>query len=266
MKLPGLNRRVLTPLLIPLLSSALAVTPACSDSSSSPPPPLTFPLNEVAPVDTFLDQAVDARVWDPGSDVVRRQGIGLLFVGGIDGGYIQPGDAIYSRLAAQFSRYGAFSVFVKYRHPGELEDCVEDALRAARLMEDHGVRKILVIGWSFGGAVGIHTASQLEQSIGFIGLSPQSLLTEPVSNFSAKKSLLLIHSKDDENIPFWSSEQILEDAPPGVRKRLIPLEGFDHALDHAGNTLLPLLTPWIEQELGLRTSGNLGGGWMPNPE
>ncbi len=172
---------------------------------------------------------------------------GIVFVSGVDGGFVEPVDGIYQKIATELSRRGVASVFVQYRRPGEIDASLEDALQAAQHLRNLGVKKMALVGWSFGGAVITNAAVRIPETVTVIGFAPQAELTEPVRQFS-KQSILLIHSHDDENVPFVSSEQILDEAPESTRKRLVELDGFDHLLTGAGETVEPIVMKWLLDE------------------
>jgi hypothetical protein len=185
----------------------------------------------------------DARFWES-ADASER---GVIFVSGVDGGFIEPVDGIYARIAGRLLSQGNSSIFVKYRFPGDLETSVEDAIGAVDYLRGRGVRRVALVGWSFGGAVIIQTAVRVPEVVTVIGFAPQARFTEPVSEF-ASQSLLLVHSYDDENVPFESSQMILEEAPDGVRKKLHAVSGADHRLDGTGAEIEPIVLEWLDTE------------------
>ncbi len=105
-----------------------------------------------------------------------------------------------------------------------------------------------IVGWSFGGAVIAHAATQVPETVTVLGFAPQALDTEPVAKFH-DQSILLVHSLVDENVPYVSSEQILDETPDEVRRRLVTLEGADHQLTGQGSTLDPIVREWLSGEL-----------------
>jgi alpha/beta superfamily hydrolase len=185
--------------------------------------------------------------WTPHGSSPRG---GIVFVSGVDGGFIEPGDEIYRRIAQELSHRGIASIFVQYRTPGEIEASLEDALQAARHLRALGVKKMALVGWSFGGAVITHAAVRIPEALTIVGFAPQAKDTEPVQRFTTQ-SILLIHSRDDENVPFISSQQILDEAPMQIRKRLIELESFNHLLTGAGSRVEPIVLNWLKDEFGL---------------
>jgi len=170
---------------------------------------------------------------------------GVLFVTGIDGGYIQPADRIYSRIAQKMAEKGGTSAFVRYRNPGELGPSLEDARAAVIYLKNRGVKKIAALGMSFGGAIVIHTALNTPEVSLVIGFSPQGADTEPVERLK-NQGLLVVHSEDDENVPYNSSVDLLMRAPKDLKKELFSLKGANHFLDGFSREIDPVVNAWIE--------------------
>jgi alpha/beta superfamily hydrolase len=215
----------------------------CEGSDPCAPMELTLPIEAPdAPGDS-----TQSIFWAPHTPTSRT---GIIFVSGVDGGFIEPSDNIYHALAETFAYRGAASVFVKYRQPGELGASVEDTLAGAQQLRKLGISKMAIIGWSFGGAVITNSAVRIPEVQTIVGFSPQSRDTEAVQGFT-RQSILLMHSKDDENVPFISSQQILDEAPASIKRQLVELEGFDHILTGARTKLEPIVTDWLGRELSL---------------
>src|SRR4051812_7004678 len=78
---------------------------------------------------------------------------GIVWVFGAGGGLGGPAGGLYERLGARLQPGGVLSLQVAYRQPGNMRTCVEDALTGVSLIESVGVRRVILIGHSFGGAV-----------------------------------------------------------------------------------------------------------------
>lgn len=226
------------------LIAAWAFSTACSSPHPPSPPPAATAASSYGieiPVGT---ERAEARAWDAQYPV----GVGVVFVTGVDGGFFEPVDGIYSRTAEALSLSGISSVFVKYRNPGNLDSSVEDALAALQFLRDRGAKRFALMGWSFGGAVIIHSAYRSPDVAALIGLASQSEHSEPIMGLG-NRALLLVHPREDENVPFSSSEQILEQAPDEMRRQLIPLENTDHAMTGAADRVDPVVQAWLSNEL-----------------
>lgn len=187
------------------------------------------------------------KIWKSHSSIQRA---GVVFLSGVDGGFFEPVDGLYERVAAQLSHVGVSSIFVRYRNPGELESSVQDAVAAADYLKRLGVRRVALVGWSFGGAVIMNAAVRVPEVETVVGIAAQSRDTEAVQKFK-KQSILLFHSDQDENVPYYAVQQILDEAPAGVDKRRVNLQGFDHSLSGARNSVDPVVLGWLESKLGL---------------
>ncbi|MGK5086028.1 dienelactone hydrolase family protein [Bdellovibrionota bacterium FG-2] len=205
------------------------------------------------PIENETGEFAHAQWWSPATETPCA---GIIFVSGVDGGFIEPADGIYTRMAtqlsSQFSGGCVESIFVEYRSPGVLDPSVNDALAGAQFLRSHGVSKMAIVGWSFGGAVIVNSAVKIPEVTTVIGFSPQSRDTEAVVSFT-NQSLLLFHSHDDENVPFSASLDILEEAPSTIFKEFHPLDGFDHQLTGAQDLVDPIVMQWLSQKLGLNS-------------
>jgi alpha/beta superfamily hydrolase len=222
---------------------APAVAPDCNLPMGLPPPSV-FNVIRLAVAD---GEETEARVWPPAQGSAPSD-LGLLFVTGIDGGFIEPADDIYDRLAAHYSSLGAHSIFVQYRLPGQIEPSVADALTAAEWLRNHGVRRMAVLGWSFGGAVAIHSAVGVPEMRAVIGFSPQSLDTEPVLLFTTQ-SLLVFHSVQDENVPYSAVLGLMAEVPAGIRKELVSFQEGAHSLSGLSPEVSPKVLDWLGHDL-----------------
>lgn len=191
---------------------------------------------------------IQARLWRTETSLVARHRAGIVFVTGIDGDYLEPVDGAYSRLANSLAARGVVSIFVQYRAPGDLELSTEDALAGAAHLRALGVRSMALVGWSFGGAVITSSAVRIPEVRTVVGFAPQSQFTESAARFT-HQSILLFHSRADENVPFYASEQILDTAPSSVRKRLEDFEDGDHALSGMADRIDPVASAWLAAEL-----------------
>ena len=189
-----------------------------------------------------------AKFWFPSAapSAAPASNLGLIFVTGVDGGFIEPADGIFSMLATQFNHQGVSAVFVQYRRPGELDPSLEDAQAAAFFLKAQGVSRIAILGWSFGGAVITRAAAMIPEIVTVVGFAPQSRDTVPIQD---TQSILLIHSEDDENVPISASEEILAETPTGSRREFFRVAGLNHHLDGALPSLAPVVTRWLAHEL-----------------
>ncbi len=186
-----------------------------------------------------------ARSWFPREGRIHS---GIVFVSGVDGGFVEPADGIYQSLGEIFADRGVGSVFVEYTDPGVLEPSVANALAASRFLIDRGARSMALAGWSFGGAVISNTAPLLDEATTLVSFAAQAKDTESIRGFRGG-SMLLIHDVSDDNVPFEAMGQIVAELPSTVRVREIALEGSDHYLTGKKDALLPEVQAWLLSDL-----------------
>ena len=223
-------------------------SPTNSNTLTPPSPPdsaqFMTPLEVSIPVNE--NEMTRARIW-PGTSTSSSKS-GIIFVSGVDGGFIEPVDGIYGRTAEKLTQEGVSSILVEYRVPGELIASIEDTLAAARYLRNLGVTRMALVGWSFGGAVMIHSALQIPEVVTLVGFAAQSKDTEPISFFS-NQSVLLFHSAMDENVPFEAAQQILDSAPSNLHHQFCALEEADHLLSGTASQIDPVFQRWLRFKL-----------------
>lgn len=244
--------RVIRCSIVVLLSLVVTACNEAAESGGGSSPPLRF---EAAATGEAYEvtlqpepgQTTTARVWNP---AVYPPVAGIVFVTGVDGGYIEPVDGIYERLASELARDGVASIFVKYRRPGRLDPSVADTLAAASYLRERGTRVMALSGWSFGGAVTTNAAIRIPEVVTVMGFALQSRFTEPAAQFT-RQSILIFHSREDENVPFYAAGQILSIVPARLRKELVAFDTGNHHLDGMAPQIDPKAFSWLRQELGL---------------
>lgn len=214
--------------------------------------PVISETGEFAPVQitTSSGAEVQARLWRTEMSLTQEAGeVGILFVSGnIWEPFVEPVDGIYDRLAVRFATRGVVSLFLNYRQAGDLETSLEDAMAGVTFLRNLGVKRIALVGWSFGGAVITNLAPLVPEVVTVLGISAQSKDTEAVSQFS-HQSLLLLHSQEDDNVPFYAAGQIFDEAPATIHKELHAFETGNHYLTGMASQVDPIVSQWLENEL-----------------
>ena len=151
----------------------------------------------------------------------------VAMVGGVGGGFDTPGRDLYPRLAQDLSEQGIGTLRVRFRDPRSLDDAVHD-LRAglASLMTAGPVRRLALVGHSFGGAVVVRTALGVPAVAGVVTLATQSYGTDGLERL--ERPLLLIHGDADPILPWRASADVARHA--GERAELHVLGGSGHEL------------------------------------
>jgi fermentation-respiration switch protein FrsA (DUF1100 family) len=197
-----------------------------------------------APEDLFLSTPggkIRCRVHRP-----AKGGGGIVWVFGAGGGLGGPAGGLYERLAAQLQPEGVFSLQVAYRQPGHMDPCIEDTLTGVSYLESIGVRRAVLVGHSFGGAVVINAGARSSTVIAVAALSSQSYGAGAVSQLSPKP-LLLIHGEDDEVLPPSCSETLYRAARRP--KQLLLYPGCLHGLDQCRDEIDRDLLAWLHDVL-----------------
>ncbi len=162
-------------------------------------------------------------------------------VGGAGGG-IQGPVGNYERLAKLLQAEGFAALHLEYRNPNYLNDCIYDVLAAIDALGSQGIGWVVVLGWSFGGAVVISTGAASDTVVGVATVASQTYGTEDIGELSPKKSLLLIHGTGDKVLPHYLSESLY--ARAGEPKELVLYPGDGHGVELHRSQLLEKLYGW----------------------
>lgn len=156
-----------------------------------------------------------------GGDVATRYyaasaaGRGVIWVGGVGGGWDSPADDLYPKSSEALTQAGISSLRIRFRNPHSLRDGVADVQAGIDFLQNQNVAKIAVVGHSFGGAVVIQAAAQNRNVCTVVTLSTQSYGADPVAQLGPHCSILLVHGVADRVLP-WPGERT---AAPGSHPR-----------------------------------------------
>lgn len=171
----------------------------------------------------------------------------VLWVFGAGGGLGGPAGGVYTRLADRLRPEGVTSLELDYRRPGELQNCLADALLAIEWLGSLGARRVVLVGHSFGGAVAIAAGAASDRVAAVAALSSQTAGTADV-DLLAPRPLLLIHGEADEVLPADCSLDL--HARAGEPRELILYPGCRHGLDECREALDRDLLAWLRRVLG----------------
>lgn len=179
----------------------------------------------------------------------REGGGAVIWVGGTDGGFDGPADAIYATLAEDLLADGIGSLRMSYRvlrAPGDLEQGVFDVLAGVSFLNSEGVDRIGLAGHSFGGAVVITAAALSPRVDAVVTLSTQTAGTRLTPKV-APRPLLIVHGEEDRRLSPDCSRYVFELA--GEPKELVILPGAKHSMRQKREELRTLLRRWLVEKL-----------------
>ncbi|CAF0971315.1 unnamed protein product [Adineta steineri] len=154
----------------------------------------------------------------------------LIMVAGAGGGYTGPA-AIYPDLAQEIiENPNIISVQMDYRFPGDLNPCIEDLIETIDiLVSKYQIERVVLVGWSFGGAVVISAGAQHNLVKAIATVASQTAGTSSVNQLAPKgKACLFIHGTGDQCLPPRCSEQLYRLA--GEPKELVLYNGDNHGV------------------------------------
>jgi len=180
---------------------------------------------------------------------------GVLMVGGAGGGMHGPA-GIYPELAGLLQREGISALRLDYRHPNELEDCVYDTLAGVDALRQLGTQQVVLIGWSFGGAVVITAGAESDAVVGVATVASQTYGTSAISRLG-ERHLLLCHGTADATLPDRCSRDLYARACGPKELKLFAND--NHGITNHRAELLDILNEWTERVLAAAGATATGG-------
>jgi len=171
---------------------------------------------------------------------------GVIWVGGVGGGFDSPARDLYPELAEELTAHDLLSLRVRYRSATDLAQCILDVREAIAWLGERTEGPLGLIGHSLGGAVVIRAALLEPRVRTVVCLAPQSYGTDGVEKL-APKSLLLIHGDRDEILPDTCSRSIYARAAMPKTLQIVP--GAGHVLDEDADGVKRTVRSWLVREL-----------------
>jgi len=165
----------------------------------------------------------------------------VVMVGGAGGDTTGPA-SIYDELATRLQTEGAEALRLEYRTPNQLDECVYDLLAGIEALGQRGVERVVLVGWSFGGAVVISAGAESGDVVGVATVASQTSGAEAVGELSPEKSLLLIHGTADRVLLYELSER--QYAQAGEPKELVLYPDDGHGVERHRSEMLEKLHEW----------------------
>ena len=181
----------------------------------------------------------------------------VVMVGGSRGGLWGPA-GIYVPLANRLQTAGIAALRLEYRRPNRLADSVADVGTAIGMLQERGVGRVALVGWSFGGAVMVGAGVANPAVVGVATVASQTYGADMVGRL-APKPLLLLHGTADRVLSDACSRRLY--ARAGEPKELVLYPGDDHGLTRHAPQALEKLYAWNTALLsGTGAAEGQGGG------
>jgi dienelactone hydrolase len=182
-------------------------------------------------------------------DAVEGATAAVAMVGGADGGFDGPAEALYPTLVEDLAARGMTSLrldFRIHRFPNDVAEGVYDLLHGIAALEARGARRIGLVGHSFGGAVVIEAGIRAPNVAAVATLATQTAGAQRTPEL-APTPLLLVHGRDDTRLSPECSQLLYDMA--GEPKRLEFLDGATHSLRQRREDVRQLLLAWFDEHL-----------------
>lgn len=129
---------------------------------------------------------------------------------------------------------------------------MQDVLAAMALLEDmYEVNRLVLVGWSFGGAPVFSVAGNDQRIVGCATIASQTAETKGIRRLSPRP-LLLRHGTADRTLSPSCSESLYERYGSKGQRKIELFEGGDHALTRNAERAEEMLCGFIADCVGLK--------------
>lgn len=170
---------------------------------------------------------------------------GVVMVGGVGGGFDTPARDLYPRLASALRPSHVCSLRVRFRDPRDLAEAIVDVVAGIDFLVGAAVRRIALVGHSFGGAVVICAAAARPEVTTVVALATQSHGAR--AQDLRGRSLLLVHGTEDEVLAPTCSAVVADRARGRCDRRLVA--GAGHCLDESADEVFAMVRGFLDAEL-----------------
>jgi dienelactone hydrolase len=174
---------------------------------------------------------------------VPARAAGVLWVGGVGGGWDEPSRGLYGSLARSLADIGIASLRIRFRRPTHLGACVADVLAGLTFLESEGVRRVALVGHSVGGAVVLRAAQESDTVVGIVTLAAQESGAGAVEELTPECGFLFVHGTGDTVLSAASSSRLYTRVQEPRDLHLV--HGGDHVLDDAAVEVHRLVGEWL---------------------
>lgn len=208
-------------------STKPAIGKSESDKSASNPP-ITVVNSSRGPIKLQTFMAPDAD-------------LGVIYIGGIGGGFDSPAKNVYTRLGCALREKGISSVHLCFRKLSPFPETVHDVRAAVAHLNQTGHKRVILVSHSLGSASAICAASFEPSVVGVAAMSSQPYGANRVTTFGSKRLLVITGLLDVVEPPCWSSA-IYKQCPGD--KEIAYFLG-SHPLDECGDAVYERIFNWI---------------------
>jgi hypothetical protein len=161
---------------------------------------------------TRIEQEFDSRIVTLQSDrgPIRlktyhgeRSNLGVIVAGGVAGAFYSPARGLFYKLGESGSSKGIYTAHLCFRHPRDYPETVHDVRAAIQYLNQIGIKRIVVVGHSLGGAAVIGAASFEPSVVGVVPMSSQPYGAERISLLRTR-ILIISGLLDPVEPPAWS--------------------------------------------------------------
>jgi pimeloyl-ACP methyl ester carboxylesterase len=178
-------------------------------------------------------------------DSARR---GVVWVGGIVGGFDSPARNLFPELATTLRERGIASLRVRLRRPGWIPGSVLDVRAGIRFLRKQGIRQIALVGHSIGSAIVLQAALAERRSVrAVVFLSTLNVGAKALDGLAPGCACLFVHGGRDAILPSWFSVRM--HARAADPKRLIVLPHAGHRLSEGRATVRKEILAWLDEHL-----------------
>jgi pimeloyl-ACP methyl ester carboxylesterase len=171
----------------------------------------------------------------------------VIYIGGTGGDWDSPSRLLYPHLCTELKNSGIASLRVRFRDSHSLDESVFDVIAALSFLRSSTVKRIALVGHSFGGAVAVRAASIDTNVKVVVTLATQSYGAGPAEDLGPRCALLLLHGAADPILPASSSEHIF--ALAREPKELVIYKNATHNLDEVAKDVYDKVKEWIVKQL-----------------
>ena len=199
-------------------------------------------MSQIVRIKTIRGATVQCIVWNcesPTGVIITAAGAGGgPGPGGSDGPY-----CLYERLAANLPcRYNISVIQIVYHVFSDMQAAVDDILAAIDYTKDTmGSVKVVLIGWSMGGAAVVEAAYQRGNNVnGIITIGGQTVGGENANQLHPETAFAILHGTNDTCINPAAAQHFYSIAGANTKKNLVlnMFPGEDHGIQGAWDFLV----------------------------